>query len=517
MRGRRGRPLGRRGHPRPAALPRPAAARRAGAAHRHLPGRRPGRRRPAPASRSATWPRQRSTRRIGAGAAVAGRRCATLAGGSGLDAAELYRLTGGNPFYVTEVLRAGIGRGAAVGPRRGAGPGRPAERRGARGAGRRRADRRPGRAAAAGRRSPAARRPLVDELLASGLLVGDGAVAAVPARDRPAGGRAGGRRRTGAARSTRRILAALRSLGCDDDARLAFHAEARRRRRRRCCATRRAAARRAPSWRRTGRPPRSTSGPCGSPPSADPATLAGCTTALADELSLLDRWEDAADAGERALALWREAGDRLREGDTLRRLSRTHVAPVPRRARRSPRPRPRWRCSSRSGPSVELAWAYASLANQRMLDGDHDAAHRPGPCGPQAIAEPLGAHGCAQRRAQHPGLPAVRPRAATGPASCAGRWTSRSSARPSTTGRARLHEPATASTATQRRFAEAERYFDRGLGVLRRARHRHVRDLPARRAGQPAGAAPGAGTRRSRSRASCWTGSARHRSTGSAR
>jgi predicted ATPase len=32
-----------------------------------------------------------------------------LAGTSGLDAAELYRLTGGNPFYVTEVLQAGLG------------------------------------------------------------------------------------------------------------------------------------------------------------------------------------------------------------------------------------------------------------------------------------------------------------------------------------------------------------------------------------------------------------------------
>ena len=31
-----------------------------------------------------------------------------LAGGSGLPASKLYRLTGGNPFYVTEVLRAGM-------------------------------------------------------------------------------------------------------------------------------------------------------------------------------------------------------------------------------------------------------------------------------------------------------------------------------------------------------------------------------------------------------------------------
>ncbi len=87
----------------------------------------------------------------------------------------------------------------------------------------------------------------------------------------------------------------------------------------------------------------------------------------------MDGWHDAAEAGERALALWREAGDRLREGDTLRMLSRTM-----------------WRlCRGEEyaaaaqgaldvleplGPSPELARAYANLASERMLDGDNDAA-----------------------------------------------------------------------------------------------------------------------------------------------
>ena len=44
---------------------------------------------------------------------------------------------------------------------------------------------------------------------------------------------------------------------------------------------------------------------------------------LAYEVSLLDRLQDAADARQRALELWRAAGDQLREGDTMRRLSRT--------------------------------------------------------------------------------------------------------------------------------------------------------------------------------------------------
>ena len=97
---------------------------------------------------------------------------------------------------------------------------------------------------------------------------------------------------------------------------------------------------------------------------------------LAMELSLVDGWQDAADAGERALALWREAGDRLREGDTLRRLSRTM-----------------WRlCRGKEsaaaaqgaldvleplGPSIELARAYANLASQRMLDGDKRRGGQP--------------------------------------------------------------------------------------------------------------------------------------------
>jgi len=71
--------------------------------------------------------------------------------------------------------------------------------------------------------------------------------------------------------------------------------------------------------------------------------------------------------------LWRAVGERRQEGDALRRLSRV-----------------RWNmCRGREalaavedavstleplGPSVELAWAYATSANQRMLYSDHDGA-----------------------------------------------------------------------------------------------------------------------------------------------
>ena len=51
--------------------------------------------------------RQPATRRITLAPLSAG-AVADLAAASGLDAAELYRLTGGNPFYVTETVAAGL-------------------------------------------------------------------------------------------------------------------------------------------------------------------------------------------------------------------------------------------------------------------------------------------------------------------------------------------------------------------------------------------------------------------------
>jgi hypothetical protein len=51
---------------------------------------------------------QRSTRRIDL-APLSAEAVRVLAGGSGLDAAELCRLTAGNPFYITEVVAAGLG------------------------------------------------------------------------------------------------------------------------------------------------------------------------------------------------------------------------------------------------------------------------------------------------------------------------------------------------------------------------------------------------------------------------
>ena len=294
----------------------------------------------------------------------------TLAGGSGVGSAELHQLTGGNPFYVTEVLRAGmaqvppsardavLARAARLSP----GPREVLDIAALTGA----------RVEVRLLESVASCQPsAIDQLLVSGLLVWEGAFVrfrheivrlaiaqAVPAyRGQTIHGL---------------VLTELRSFGCEDDARMAFHAEAAgdgaavlryapaaARRAAELGSHREAAAQFERALRFEG--------------AEDPATLAGLYEGLADELPLLDRWAEAGIAAERALALWREAGDRPGEGAALRRLSRI-----------------RWNMYlgrdavaaaeaaisilESLGPSGELARAYATFAGLRMVHADNDAA-----------------------------------------------------------------------------------------------------------------------------------------------
>ncbi len=312
---------------------------------------------------------QRSTRRVSL-APLSAEAVATLAAGSGLDPAALHRLTGGNPFYVTEVLAGG----------------RDELPPSARDAVLARAARLTSRARAVldvaaitgGRVQLSLIRAAtvydheaVDELYASGLLVADGAdlrfrheIARLAVEQAIAGHR---RPELHAA-----VLAALRESGCDDDARLAFHAEAAGdveavrlfapragRRAAELSSHREAAAQYERAIRFAS--------------DEDDEAMAALYDVLADELSYVDRWEDAAAAGEQALKLWREAGDRLHEGDGLRRQSRTM-----------------WRLCRRDdalacaelavqileplGESSELAWAYASLANRHMGERRNELA-----------------------------------------------------------------------------------------------------------------------------------------------
>jgi DNA-binding CsgD family transcriptional regulator len=330
---------------------------------------------------------QRSTRRVSL-APLSAAAVSVLADGSGLEATALHRLTGGNPFYVTEVLRAGT---AEVPPS-------------ARDAVLARVARLNSEcrdvldvAALTGARVELRHLvavtgcppPVMDELLTAGLLTADRewlrfrhelARLAVEQAVPPQRGRA----------IHASLLTALQQDGCDDDARLAWHAEA--------AGDHPAVLRHAPaaahraaelgSHREAAaqfeRALRSAAGA-----GVGAAMVAGLYDGLATETDLLDRGQDAADASHHALELWRTAGDRVREGDAMRRYSCAmwHLC---RRAEAETAAEAAVAILAPLPPTTELAWAYANLASQRMLAYDNAAAVTLA-LQAQAIARPLGA------------------------------------------------------------------------------------------------------------------------------
>jgi DNA-binding CsgD family transcriptional regulator/tetratricopeptide (TPR) repeat protein len=310
-----------------------------------------------------------------------------LVGGSRLNPAELHRLTGGNPFFVTEAVRAGTSQ--VPGSARDAVLARVAR------LGRTAREVLEVAALVGGRADLALLERLadcpeaaIDELLASGLLTGTGdgralqfrheiarlAIEATVPHYRRRGIHAG-------------ILSGLRGLGCDDHPRMAFHAEA--------ADDARAAARHA-----TAAAIRAAE--LGSHREAaaqferalrfadrdDKRALAGLHEGFAREASLLDRWQEAADARERALAIWREAGDRLREGDTLRLLG-SSMGSLSRGDEGLAAVRAAVEILEPLGGTAELAWAYASLAAKRVVLGANDEATEMARRA-QEVAAPLG-------------------------------------------------------------------------------------------------------------------------------
>jgi DNA-binding CsgD family transcriptional regulator/tetratricopeptide (TPR) repeat protein len=290
----------------------------------------------------------------------------TMAAQTDLDADQLYQFAGGNPFYVTEMIEAGThsvplsARDAIL--------------------------------SRTGRLSDAARQVLetaalmglrvnasllagrqaeLDELTASGLLVDE---------------RTGLRFRHEIARLAivqeipthwqsvihADILNALLISGSRDDARLAFHAEGAGDEdavvRHASLAARRAVDlgshreataqyERALRWAAHAAPP----------------ALAELYTGLAEEATLSDRSQMAADADEQALRLWRMLDDRRHEGESLQHYSLTlkHLcrgdeavdAAVEAVSTLSP-----------LGDTRELARAYATLAALRMTRNENDEA-----------------------------------------------------------------------------------------------------------------------------------------------
>ena len=92
---------------------------------------------------------------------------------------------------------------------------------------------------------------------------------------------------------------------------------------------------------------------------------------LALELSFVDAWEESAHARERASVLWRGLGDRLREGDDLRRLCAV-MWRLCRGAESVAAARAAVAVLEPLGPTVELGWAYVYRAIDAVdADGKH--------------------------------------------------------------------------------------------------------------------------------------------------
>jgi DNA-binding CsgD family transcriptional regulator len=259
---------------------------------------------------------QRATRRLTLPPLSMG-AVAALAHGTKIDPTELHELTAGNPFFVAEVLQAGsdvlpasirdavLARTSTL-----TAPARDVLDT----------------TALIGSRLPAELLvsliddPLImDELISHGLLIKDGDdlrfrheiarvvidVAVPPYRK---------------ASIHSKITEALLASGCDDDARLAFHAEGAGRddlvvrygsragrRAAELAAHREAAAQYSRALR------------CAM--AIDISTRAELSDALAQELALVDRWEESAAMRTAALELWREARNLSRESQSLLRLS----------------------------------------------------------------------------------------------------------------------------------------------------------------------------------------------------
>ena len=257
---------------------------------------------------------QRCTSRLSL-APLSARAVRTLAAGRGVDPVELHRITGGNPFYLHAVLEAGLGQV----------PGSARDVVLARAA---RLDPRAGQTLEAAALiggtiderllSHVVAEPALAEVIASGLVAGDPVL-----RFRHEIARQAIEQSVLPARRSElhaRILRGLRTLGCDDDARLAFHAEEAgdgqaalehaelAGRRARALASHREAA---------GQFERALRFADGEPP----ASIAARWMELAAELSVIDRWPDAEAAYTRALENWRAAADPLGEGNALQRMS----------------------------------------------------------------------------------------------------------------------------------------------------------------------------------------------------
>ena len=303
---------------------------------------------------------QRTTRRLSLPTLTAG-GVAALARGTEIDAAELHRLTAGNPFYVTEVLQGGTD--ALPASVRDAVLARTttltASARNALEV-----------AALIGSRMQSEllvsllEDPLImDKLISHGLLIKDGddlrfrheiarvvIEAAIPPYRKAA--------------IHAKIMEGLLTAGCNDDARLAFHAEGAGRADLVLWYGPRAARRASELWSHREAAAQYDRA-LRSAPESDTRTRAELSDALAHELALLDRWEESAETRTAALELWRKAGDPGRESQSVRELSKAkwRLCRGPESVRAA---EAALLLAEPLGASRELAWAYESIAAKRV-------------------------------------------------------------------------------------------------------------------------------------------------------
>jgi DNA-binding CsgD family transcriptional regulator/tetratricopeptide (TPR) repeat protein len=258
---------------------------------------------------------QRTNRRIDV-PPLSARGVRRLAEGSGFAPDDLHRLTGGNPFFLVEVLRVGdtaipasardavLARAAAVSER---------------------ARRALEVAALAGSHvdpqllaeAAGAELETLDELVSAGLLRPDGVGLRFRhelSRRAVESGIAPHRR----GHIHRSLLAALSSTACDDDARLAYHAEG--------AGDAGLVARYAPRAARDSaslgayREAAAQYERALRFPPEDLRELTELYEGYADSLAMVDRWPQAADARQRAIELWQVLGEPRREGHSHHKL-----------------------------------------------------------------------------------------------------------------------------------------------------------------------------------------------------
>ncbi len=219
------------------------------------------------------------------------------------------------------------------------------------------------------------------------------------------------------------------------------------------------------------RPPTQYAARCASPATAPPAERARLLEAYADECHLVDHLDEAIRARGEAIDIWREAGDRLREGAKPGRRCRRAGPRRPQRGGRGGEPRapsPSWsRC--RRAPS----WphAYRIQANLRMLDRDRAEAVRWGRKA-IALAERFGDGGDRRGGLQHDGRGHAGLRGRRSRARCIWRraspWPARRRCTSASSGG--LSSIWARPAASIYRFADADRYLTEGIRLRRRAR-----------------------------------------------